>query len=125
MLLAVLTAMVLSRPQQALPLTRGQRIGIGLGAFCGAMPAPSCRFSCLIGPACSAARPGFPTARRSCSGWSAAMPESSWPSGRLEVRVKTGDTFAVPVAAAIAIGRLGCYCAGCLLRHTDRVAVGC
>ena len=31
----------------------------------------------------------------------------------LGVRVKTGDSFAVPVAAALAIGRLGCFVAGC------------
>jgi phosphatidylglycerol:prolipoprotein diacylglycerol transferase len=31
----------------------------------------------------------------------------------LLIRVKTGDSFAVPVAASVAIGRLGCFSAGC------------
>jgi len=31
----------------------------------------------------------------------------------LEIRVKTGDSFAVPVAAAVAVGRLACFSAGC------------
>jgi phosphatidylglycerol:prolipoprotein diacylglycerol transferase len=31
----------------------------------------------------------------------------------LGIRTKTGDSFAVPVAAAVAIGRLGCFHAGC------------
>jgi phosphatidylglycerol:prolipoprotein diacylglycerol transferase len=31
----------------------------------------------------------------------------------LDVRIKTGDSFAVPVAVAIAIGRLACFEAGC------------
>jgi phosphatidylglycerol---prolipoprotein diacylglyceryl transferase len=31
----------------------------------------------------------------------------------LEVRVKTGDTFALPLAVALAIGRWGCFCNGC------------
>ena len=31
----------------------------------------------------------------------------------LDVRVKTGDTFALPLALALALGRLGCYCNGC------------
>ena len=31
----------------------------------------------------------------------------------LGVRIKTGDSFAVPVAAAVGIGRLGCFHAGC------------
>ncbi len=31
----------------------------------------------------------------------------------LRVRTRTGDSFAVPVAAAVAIGRLACFVAGC------------
>lgn len=29
------------------------------------------------------------------------------------MRVKTGDSFAVPVAAAVAVGRLACFIGGC------------
>jgi phosphatidylglycerol:prolipoprotein diacylglycerol transferase len=32
---------------------------------------------------------------------------------RLRIRVKTGDTFALPLALAIAVGRLGCFFNGC------------
>jgi phosphatidylglycerol:prolipoprotein diacylglycerol transferase len=31
----------------------------------------------------------------------------------LDIRLKTGDSFAVPVAASIAVGRLACFSAGC------------
>jgi len=31
----------------------------------------------------------------------------------LGVRVKTGDTFALPLALALAVGRWGCFCNGC------------
>jgi phosphatidylglycerol:prolipoprotein diacylglycerol transferase len=31
----------------------------------------------------------------------------------LEVRVKTGDTFALPLALALTVGRWGCFCTGC------------
>jgi phosphatidylglycerol:prolipoprotein diacylglycerol transferase len=31
----------------------------------------------------------------------------------LDVRVKTGDTFALPLALALAVGRWGCFCNGC------------
>lgn len=31
----------------------------------------------------------------------------------LGVRIKTGDTFALPLACALAVGRFGCFCNGC------------
>lgn len=31
----------------------------------------------------------------------------------LGIRVKTGDTFALPLALALAVGRWGCFCNGC------------
>ena len=31
----------------------------------------------------------------------------------LGIRVKTGDSFAVPLALAMAVGRWGCFCNGC------------
>src|SRR5205823_368766 len=31
----------------------------------------------------------------------------------LGVRVKTGDTFALPLALAMVVGRFGCFCNGC------------
>jgi prolipoprotein diacylglyceryltransferase len=31
----------------------------------------------------------------------------------LEIHVKTGDTFALPLALALAVGRWGCFCNGC------------
>jgi phosphatidylglycerol:prolipoprotein diacylglycerol transferase len=31
----------------------------------------------------------------------------------LDVRVKTGDTFALPLALALTVGRWGCFCNGC------------
>jgi phosphatidylglycerol:prolipoprotein diacylglycerol transferase len=31
----------------------------------------------------------------------------------LGLKVKTGDSFVVPVAASVAVGRLGCFVAGC------------
>ena len=42
----------------------------------------------------------------------------------LGVRVKTGDSFAVPVAAAVAVGRLACFVGGLLLRDRDDAALG-
>ena len=42
----------------------------------------------------------------------------------LGIRVKTGDSFAVPVAAAVAIGRLGCFVAGCCHGTVTTLALG-
>jgi len=39
-----------------------------------------------------------------------AVEVAKWARG---VRVKTGDSFVVPVAAGIAVGRIGCVVAGC------------
>lgn len=32
---------------------------------------------------------------------------------RMDIHVKTGDTFALPLALALAVGRWGCFCNGC------------
>ncbi len=42
----------------------------------------------------------------------------------LGVRVKTGDTFAVPVAAAVSVGRLACFVGGCCYGVPTRLPWG-
>jgi phosphatidylglycerol:prolipoprotein diacylglycerol transferase len=106
-------SLLLRRSQRSLPLSGWQKLGIGVGAFCGAM----------IG-----ARLPFVL-----SDWQGMLSGTAWLShGKtilcgivggyfgvelakwvLEIRVKTGDTFAAPVAVAVAIGRVACYQAGC------------
>jgi prolipoprotein diacylglyceryltransferase len=44
-----------------------------------------------------------------------------WTKRRLGITRRTGDLFAVPIAVAIAIGRIGCYLAG-LSDHTYGIA---
>lgn len=43
----------------------------------------------------------------------------------LGITTKTGDAFAVPIAAAIAIGRVGCFVAGCCFGTVTSLPWGC
>ncbi len=114
MVLAMLACtFMLRRTQTALPLPWWKKFGLGIGAFCGAMIGAKLPFV--------------------LSDWEGLLSGASWlangktimcaiPGGYLgveiakwclEVRVKTGDTFAAPVALAVAIGRVGCFQGGC------------
>jgi phosphatidylglycerol:prolipoprotein diacylglycerol transferase len=114
MLAAVGTGAVLSRfTQRDLPLSPREKIGIGIGAFCGAMIGAKLPFV-------------FSDWEGLLSGWAWLTSGKTILCGlvggyfgvelakwALEIRTKTGDSFAVPVAAAVGVGRLACFHAGC------------
>lgn len=114
MLSAVAAAWLLSRRRQrGLPLNGGQRLAIALGAFCGAMIAAKLPFvladwhGFLNG---TAWLDNGKTIVFGLAGGYFGVEIAKW---AVDVRIKTGDSFAVPVAVAIAIGRLACFQAGC------------
>jgi phosphatidylglycerol:prolipoprotein diacylglycerol transferase len=111
---AIAAAYLLSRRRQGrLSLSTSQRLGLALGAFCGAMIAAKLPFV--------------------VSDWRGLLRGSAWlENGKtivfglvggyfgveiakwaLDIRIKTGDSFAMPVAVGIAIGRVACFVGGC------------
>jgi phosphatidylglycerol:prolipoprotein diacylglycerol transferase len=114
MLASIVTAMLLfrrSRPE--LNLTRKQRWAVGLGAFCGGMlgsklPFVFADWQGLLGG--RAWLDNGKTIMLGLVGGYFGVELAKWYSG---VKQKTGDSFAAPVALAVAIGRLACFHAGC------------
>jgi phosphatidylglycerol:prolipoprotein diacylglycerol transferase len=111
---SIATAVVLGRRSQgALGLTGRERLGIGLGAFCGAMIGAKLPFVLADWPGLLSGRAWLDNGKTIVFGLVGGyfgVEAAKWALG---VRIKTGDSFAVPVAAAVAVGRLACFSAGC------------
>ncbi|RMF40742.1 MAG: diacylglyceryl transferase [Planctomycetota bacterium] len=116
--LVILTALVVGGwlwrcSRRRLDLPDDQRAAIVIAAFCGAMLGAKLPFVVSDWTAVLTAGTWFANGKTILSGLVGgyvAVEATEWVLG---VRVRTGDAFVVPVAAAIAIGRLGCFCAGC------------
>lgn len=110
---AVASAYLLGRDRQSsLGLTRNQRRAIGLGAFIGAMLGAKLPFVLASGEGFFS-RVWFDNGKTILLGLVGGyfgVEIAKWLNG---VRVKTGDSFAVPIAVAVGIGRLSCLAAGC------------
>lgn len=114
MLAAIAAAIVLQRRSPAkLPLTGRQRAGIALGAFCGAMLGAKLPYLLLDWDGMLTGRAWFDNGKTILFGMVGGYFGVELAKALLDVRIKTGDSFAVPVAVAIAIGRIACFEAGC------------
>jgi phosphatidylglycerol:prolipoprotein diacylglycerol transferase len=114
MLAAVAVAAWLSRGRQrALGLSRGERLGVGLGAFCGAMIGAKVPFLLADLEGLLSGRAWFENGKTIVFGLAGGYLGVEVAKACLGLRVKTGDSFAVPVAAAVAVGRWSCFAAGC------------
>ncbi len=98
--------------------------GIGLGAFCGAMIGAKLPFVLADWEGLLSGRAWLENGKTIVFGLVGGYFGVELAKALLGVRVKTGDSFAVPVAAALAIGRLGCFVAGCCHGTVTNSALG-
>jgi phosphatidylglycerol:prolipoprotein diacylglycerol transferase len=111
---AIATGIVLARrTQRSLPLASREKFGVGLGAFCGAMIGAKLPFVLSDFSGFLSGTAWFANGKTILCGLVGGYFGVELAKWSLGVRVKTGDSFAVPVAAAVGIGRLGCFHAGC------------
>jgi phosphatidylglycerol:prolipoprotein diacylglycerol transferase len=106
-------SLLLRRSQRALPLPGWQKLAIGLGAFCGAMIGAKLPFVLSDWSGMLSGAAWFAHGKTIMCGIVGGYFGVELTKWSLDIRVKTGDTFAAPVAVAVAIGRLACYQAGC------------
>ena len=111
---AIAAGYFLSRGSQArLGLRPAERATILAGAFCGAMIGAKLPFALSDLPGLVSGASWYGDGKTILTGLVGGyfgVEIAKWVG---DIRTKTGDSFAVPVAAAVAIGRLACFRAGC------------
>src|SRR5262245_52098482 len=111
---AVMTAwLVTLRTQRPLPLSPGQRLGLALGAFIGGMMGAKLPFLLTDWDGFVSGKAWLESGKTIVLGLVGGYVGVEIAKWSMHLRLKTGDTFAAPVAAAIGVGRLACFCAGC------------
>ena len=103
----------LRRNQSQLQLKSADQIAIGLGAFCGAMIGAKLPFALTDWEGLRSGAVWFSNGKTIVCGMVGAYFGVEFAKWICDVRVKTGDSFAVPAALSVAIGRLSCFAAGC------------
>ncbi len=101
------------RSQQSLAVSPREKLGLGLGAFCGAMLGAKLPFVLSDWEGLLSGAAWFADGKTILCGLVGGYFGVELAKWTLGVRTKTGDSFAVPVAVAVGIGRLACFSAGC------------
>lgn len=114
MLAAIATGVLVSLlTQEPLKLDARQKLGLFLGAFCGSFfgaKLPYLILNTLHGVPDGGLFDSGKTILGGLVGGYFGVELAKW---SLRLTLKTGDSFAVPVAASIAVGRLACFVGGC------------
>jgi phosphatidylglycerol:prolipoprotein diacylglycerol transferase len=114
MLTALVTcSLLLRRYQRNLPLTGQQKFGIGIGAFCGSMIGAKLPFLLTDWQGVWGGTAWLAHGKTILCGIVGGYFGVEVAKKIVGVTSKTGDTFAVPVAVAVAIGRISCFFGGC------------
>ena len=111
---AITTGYLISRrTQQPLGLNRGERLAIALGAFCGGMLGAKLPFVLLDWEGFLSGMAWFESGKTLMMGLVGGYFGVEAAKWAMHIKVRTGDSFAVPIAVAIGIGRLACFTAPC------------
>ncbi len=114
MLAAVLGgSYLLRRFQSSLVLSPEQKLAIGIGAFCGAMLGSKIPMVLAQWPNLLTANVWFAHGKTILAGMVGGYFGVEVAKKIVGVTISTGDSFVVPVAFAVAVGRVGCFVGGC------------
>jgi phosphatidylglycerol:prolipoprotein diacylglycerol transferase len=124
--LAIATGLVVSRRTQSrLPLSVGERLGIALGAFCGGMIGAKLPFALMDVDGLLRGTVWLENGKTLMFGLVGGYLGVEVAKWAMHVTVKTGDSLAVPVAAAVGVGRFACLAAGCCSGTPTSLPWGC
>lgn len=114
MLVALLSGwFLLRRFQEPLLLDSSQKFSLLIGAFCGAMLGAKLPFALADWEGLQSGAVWFSNGKTILCGMVGAYLGVEVAKWIADVRIKTGDSFAVPMAVAVGIGRFSCLVAGC------------
>ncbi len=112
-LATAIAARLIQHGQMRLRISASQKLGIALGALLGATFAAKLPFLLSAGPDAGVVAAWMSDGKTILWGLVGGYIGVEVAKWSLHIKVATGDTFVLPVAISIAVGRLGCLLYGC------------